>query len=149
MSTDEPTAAGGPHRGEQPAPVQPPEPVPPRPVPEEPAAQAAQPPGYGYPAAAQQQYPFAPVPRPPREPWVHPRRRGMIAAIGVGAALICFGAGIGVGVAIAPGGDHNHRPIIMRPYDMPNRGPGMGRLPRRGYPPGPGATRTPAPSSTS
>jgi hypothetical protein len=80
---------------------------------------------------------------------VHPRRRGAAAAIAAGVALICFGAGIGVGIAIAPGGGahHRHGPIIIRPYDMPKRGPGLGPRYRRS--PLPSTSAAPTPSATS
>jgi hypothetical protein len=98
--------------------------------------------------AAQQSGPFAPIPRAPREPWVHPRRRGVFAAIATGVALVCFGGGIGVGIAVAPGGGHEHGRAYLRPYERSGPG-GFGQFPRGGQPVRPGTMPTPAPSGTS
>lgn len=150
---DEPTPAGPPAAGGESAPTPPPAPEPAAArAPEPPPAAAAQRYPYGsvpYGTDPAQQYPFAPVARAPREPWIHPRRRGPVIAIAAAVALTAFGAGIGVGIAIAPDGHHERRgPIIIRPYDMPDRGP-MGQLPRHGHSPGAGVTPSPAPSATS
>lgn len=88
------------------------------------------PPGMPYPPGA----PFAPVPRPPRMPWVNPARRGLVAAVAAAVAVVLLGGGIGIGIAIAPSGNH-HGPRFERGVDgFPGR---YGRLPNAQFP-GPG-----------
>jgi hypothetical protein len=106
-------------------------------------------------AAPQHVYPpyppgFAPVPRPPRMPWINPARRAHVAGASVVAALALLGAGVGIGWAAAPGG-HREAPYRMefRPgYYLPGMG---GYLPHRFHwpvPPAPVPAGTPSPTTT-
>ena len=113
-------------------------------------ATAGPPPPYAYPAGD----PFAPVPRPPKVPWIAPQRKGAAIGISIVAALLLLGGGVGIGAAAFGNDDHNNGPA----YRFERPGPGYGKGPFQGYPGMPKGPRngqqapaspTPSPSSTS
>lgn len=106
------------------------------------------------PPAAPPGYPFAPVARPPRVPWVNPERRAHIIAVVGAGALVLLGGGIGIGFAAGDGGHHRGDGYRMeiRPGGYYNLVPGRhgGFVPRfPGAPQFPTAPApTPAPTAT-
>jgi hypothetical protein len=110
-------------------------PPPPQPPPALPAA--------AYPAPD----PFAPIPRPPRTPWIAPQRKGAVIAISIVAALALLGAGVGIGAA-AFGATDNHGPVrFERPGPYGGQGfPGFPNGPRHRTPAPRPTTPTPSPS---
>jgi hypothetical protein len=96
---------------------------------------------------------FAPVPRPPRTPWINPARRGHIVGAAIIAALVLIAGGFGIGYAAAPSGDRHDNPYRMYrggygpmmgdPMGGRFVGPGM-RGNRNNPFPAPGAPATPA-----
>ena len=108
-----------------------------------PAAATAPPPD-GY------QYPFAPVYRAPRTPWVNPARRGHVAAAAIAGALIFGGGGLLVGHAVTGHDDHHARygVVGIEPGDgMGGPGFGRGQYPRRPNGPRQQRPNVPAPST--
>ncbi|MDQ2750362.1 MAG: hypothetical protein M3Y44_12680 [Actinomycetota bacterium] len=128
-----------------------PGPAVPPPWPPGPPEPPGPPPGYypWQPAA----YPFAPVARAPRTPWVNPARRGHVAAAALVGALIFGGGGLLIGHAASDHGDRSERHGIIRQdpgQGIKDPGFGRGQRPRRPGlpgPPGPNVPATPAPTS--
>ena len=125
-----------------------------------PQQQFGPPPGFPPPGPVPPPYGgWAPVPRPPRVPWVNPDRRVHLAGAAIIAGLVLLAGGFGIGWAASSGDDH-HRDLRghfgnLRGPDMMRGGyPGMqiprGQLPQRQFPnPGqPAAPATPSPTST-
>ena len=84
-------------------------------------------------------YPFAPIARPPRTPWVNPARRGHVAAAAIVGALVFGAGGLLIGHAVSDhGNSHGERHIVrMGPGEGMNvPGYGRGQYPRRPYGPG-------------
>jgi hypothetical protein len=100
----------------------------PPPPAEPPAAQPGPPPGPPWPPDGYQ-YPFAPVYRAPRTPWVNPARRGHVVAAAIVGALIFGGGGLAIGHALASHDDHAVRHGVVRigPDEGIQGGPGLGR----------------------
>jgi hypothetical protein len=78
---------------------------------------------------------FAPVPRPPRVPWLNPARRTQFAGSAIVAAVLLIGAGFGIGYAVGGSKDDDGHGMMdrgryMLPYDMR----GELRLGPNGYP---------------
>ena len=108
-----------------------------------------------------QPYPFAPVYRAPREPWVNPARRAGVAGLAAAALLLAIGLGVLIGWAAFGGDGHEHRMrdggygrMYRAPDGYPPKIPGHPRM-RPGQPGGklPGVTPTapapkPAPTRT-
>ena len=108
-------------------PVAPQQPVPPQqPAPPQ-AFTPAQPP-YG----AQPADPFAPIPRPPKTPWIAPQRKAAVTGIAIAAAVVLVAAGA-VGDRLVSNDDHGSR-IVQ--FDGPGFGRGQGprMLPGPGMP---------------
>ena len=127
---DEQPTAADPPTGETSSPTPPPPPI-------------AQPPAYAQPPMP---YPFMPVARPPRAPWVNPAKRLQVGAVALALALVCGAAGIAIGWAASDGhGDRGmriERPGFYGGYLLPGPGGPNGKV--RPFP-----VRPPASPSTS
>jgi hypothetical protein len=121
-------------------------PPPPQDLPPVPAGPPGQPwPPTGYP------YPFAPVYRAPRTPWITPARRGQVAAAAIVGALVFAGGGLVIGHAVADRGDIQvrHGVVGIEPgRGMDGPGLGRGQLPRRKMGPRQQRPNAPAPAPT-
>jgi hypothetical protein len=141
-TTEGPAAAAPPHSG--PPPLGPP------------PGGYPPPPGYPPPSAG-----WAPVPRPPRVPWVNPDRRLHLVGAAVIAALVLLAGGFGIGYAASSGHDHHGDMRMDRGNFGDLRGPGMmrggypdmhgprGQLPQFPNPQATSTAPTPTPTPTS
>jgi hypothetical protein len=136
----------------QPGPAQPPPPTA-QPGPAQPPPPAAQP-GPAQPPpvaqyAAQPVDPFAPIPRPPKSPWIAPQRKGAVIGIAIAAGLALLLAG-GVIDRAAFNQDHHPRYVDFRgpgPQFQPGGPRIFPRMPGNGrYRHGPANVPTPTPS---
>ena len=105
--------------------------------------------------AARPADPFAPIPRPPKSPWIAPQRKGAVIGISVAAALVLLLAG-GVIDRVAFDNDHPARSVEFggpgpRYLPGPQLKPRMPQLPGQGNRnhPRPQPSSVPTPSETS
>jgi hypothetical protein len=109
------------------------------------------------PQYAQSADPFAPIPRPPKSPWIAPQRKGAVIGISVAAGLALLLAGGVIDRVAFDDNDHPGRSVQfggpgyrylpgpqMMPR-MPQLPPGNGKRNR----PGPNPSSIPTPSETS
>jgi hypothetical protein len=95
----------------------------------------------------QQPDPFAPVPRPPRTPWIAPQRKFAATAIAIAAAVVLLVVGGVAGWAIADRGPQ----VRNVQFDRPGFGDGPRQFPgpnggHRNFPRVPLPSATPSPS---
>ncbi len=142
-------------------PATPAEPAAEQPTVEQPAASAAPPaaapqqaaaaPPPQVPQYAQPGDPFAPIPRPPKSPWIAPQRKGAVIGISVAAGLALMLAG-GVIDRVAFDNDHPGRSVQFGYLPGPKMMPRMPQLPpgngKRNRP-WPNPSSIPTPSETS
>jgi len=126
-------------------------PPPPAAAPQQAVAQPPPVPQYAQPGD-----PFAPIPRPPKSPWIAPQRKGAVIGISVAAGLALLLAG-GVIDRVAFDNDHPGRPVQFggpgyRYLPGPQMMPRMPQLPpgngKRNHP-WPKPSSIPTPSETS
>jgi hypothetical protein len=108
---------------------------------------AMPPPGAPGPQWQPAAYPFAPVARAPRTPWVNPARRGHVIAAAIVGALLFGGAGLLIGHAASDHGDRHGVVRIGPAGGMQGPGFGHGQHPRRPGAPGPQVPNGPASSA--
>jgi hypothetical protein len=152
--------------GQAAQPPTPAEPAAEQPTVEQPAASAAPPPAAAPQQAATQpppvpQYaqpsdPFAPIPRPPKSPWIAPQRKGAVIGISIAAGLALLLAGGVIDRVAFDNNDHGrsvqfggpgyrYLPGPQMMPRMPQLPPGNGKRNR----PWPNPSSVPTPSETS
>ena len=138
-TVEQPAASAAPPAAEQPA-AAPQQPV---------AAPATAAPPPQVPQYAQPGDPFAPIPRPPKSPWIAPRRKGAVIGISVAAGLALLLAG---GVIDRVAFDNDNHPGRSIQFGGPGYRylPGPQMMPRMPQlPPGNGKQNRPWPNPSS